>query len=180
MPQLSLPRHAHGSAGTGQPGQANVLVPGIPCIPERTVFLLPETLIDPATLQAYRETHYRMRAEAPLTLRVGMASAALAALYKARRVQSCAFIMACNPLGQMLEDGANAERQQALAQELRRRSLKFIKGIGQHPCNDWPGEPSFLVWDISLQASKALGRRHGQNAIVWCASDAVPQLVLLR
>lgn len=142
--------------------------------------MLPDSLIDPATRQAYCETHYRIHADTPVTLHVGVASADLAALYKARGARCCAFITACNPLGQMLEDGANAERQQALAQELRRRSLKFTEGIGQHPCNDWPGEPSFLVWDLSLQASKALGRRHGQNAIVWCASDAVPQLVLLR
>jgi siroheme synthase len=76
---------------------------------QRTVFLLPETLIDPATVQACRETHYRVHADTPVTLHVGVPSAALAALYQARRAQSCAFITACNPLGQVLEDRVNAE-----------------------------------------------------------------------
>lgn len=149
-------------------------------LPETDVFLLPDSLIDPATIQAYRETHYCVHADTPVTLHVGVASAALAALYKARRAQSCAFITACNPFGQVLDASANAERQQALERELRQRSLKFTEGIGQHPSGNWPGEPSFLVWDMSLEASKALGKRHEQNAILWCASDTVPQLVLLR
>lgn len=142
--------------------------------------MLADSLMDPATVQAYRQTHYCVHANTPVILHIGVASAPLAMLYKARRAQSCAFITACNTFGQLLDACLNAERQKALLRELRQRSLKFIEGTGQHPSNGWPGEASFLVWDLSLQASVALGKRHGQNAIVWCASDAVPQLVLLR
>jgi hypothetical protein len=52
--------------------------------------------------------------------------------------------------------------------------------IGQHPSNAWAGEESFLCFGISLEAAKALGRRFEQNAIVWSAADAIPQLILLR
>ncbi len=75
--------------------------------------------------------------------------------------------------GQCLETGRFGE-------ELRLRSLLFIEGVGQHPSNRWPPEPSFLVLDLSLEAAKALGSRHEQNAIVWCGADATPLLVLLR
>jgi len=63
---------------------------------------------------------------------------------------------------------------------LRLRSLPFIERVGQHPSNRWAPEPSFLVLGLSLEAAKALGSRHEQNAIVWCGIDATPQLVLLR
>ena len=138
------------------------------------------TVIDPGTVQAYRETEYVVHAHAPVTLNVGVASPGLLAMYKTRRVDSCTFITACNPGSRRLPDVDNALRQGALARELRLRSLLFIEGVGQHPSNRWPPEPSFLVLDLSLEAAKALGSRHEQNAIVWCGADATPLLVLLR
>jgi len=67
-----------------------------------------------------------------------------------------------------------------LAKELTSRSLEFVTGIGQHPSNKWPGEPSYLVFGLTLEASKVLGTRLEQNAIIWSGSDGVPQLILLR
>lgn len=138
------------------------------------------TVIDPATCQSYLETQYVVPGAAPLTLQIGIANAPLAALYKALRVDSCAFITACNPFSQSLEASANADLHAALAGELRQRSLKFVEGVGQHPSNRWPAEASYLIWGLSLEAAKALGAQHDQNAIVWCGPDAVPQLMLLR
>ena len=139
-----------------------------------------EFTIDPAVLQAYLETHYLVFGNVPLTLQVGRANPDLANLYKTQRVESCAFITACNPLSQQMDDAVNAHRQAILAAELHRRSLIFIEGIGQHPSGKWTGEASFLVWGLSLETSKALGSKHDQNAIVWCGPDAVPQLITLR
>ena len=65
--------------------------------------------------------------------------------YKALKVQSCAFITACNPLGQSLEPTVNADLQAAFAGELRKRNLVFIKGLDEHPTGQWPSEASFLV-----------------------------------
>jgi len=138
------------------------------------------TPIDPGTVEAYRETDYVVHADAPITLKVGIANPGLLAMHKDRRVDSCTFITACNPGSRRLPDVDNAVRQDALAGELRLRSLPFIEGVGQHPSNRWRPEPSFLVLGLSLEAAKALGSRHEQNAIVWCGIDATPQLVLLR
>ena len=142
--------------------------------------MFPASLIDPATRQAYLQTQYHVLGDTPLTLQVGVANASLGARYKALRIESCACITACNPLSQSLEACVNADLHAAFADELRQRSLRFIEGVGQHPSNRWPGEACYLVWGLSLQAAKALGIRHQQNAIIWCGLDTVPQLILLR
>ena len=139
-----------------------------------------DSTIDRESIQAYLETEYCVQGDTPATLKIGIASGTLAALHKAHSVESSAFVTACNPFSQSFDDALNANRQAALAVELRARSLTFIDGIGQHPSNLWKGEPSFLVMGVSREAAKALGVRHEQNAIVWCGPDAVPQLVLLR
>jgi hypothetical protein len=118
--------------------------------------------------------------EPGFTLRVGRASAELLAAHKRRRTDCSAFLTACNPFSQPLDAAANAARQAALAKELSSRSLAFLPGVGQHPSNGWPGEDSFLVFGLTLEAAKALGTRLEQNGIVWSGADAVPQLILLR
>ena len=139
-----------------------------------------DSVIDRVLIQAFLETDYRVDAPTAMTLRVGVANPMLADLHKARRVESSAFITACNPFSQAFDEMANVERQKTLARELRQKGLTFFEGIGQHPSNNWPGEPSFLALALSLEAAKALGTRHEQNAIIWCGADAVPALVLLR
>ena len=132
------------------------------------------------TIQAYLETEYIAFGDAPTTLRIGETSAALAALHKAYGVNCSAFITGCNPYSEHRTPEFNAERQQALARDLEQLGLVAIDGIGKHPSNDWPGEASFLVPGLSLENAKTLATQYGQNAIVWSAEDATPQLVLLR
>ena len=142
--------------------------------------MLSESTIDPATVQAFLETEYRVFAEPGFTLRVGQASAELLAAHKFHKTDCSAFLTACNPYSQVLEPASNAQRQVGLAKVLKERSLAFALGIGQHPGNGWPGEDSFLVYGLTLEAAKALGTRLEQNAFIWSGEDAVPQLILLR
>ena len=139
-----------------------------------------DSVIDPVTIQAFLETEYRVHGDAPLTLKVGVASPGLAALHKAHRVANSAYVTACNPFSQLIDESANVDRQASLKRELQERSLVYFDGVGQHPLNQWPGEASFLVLGLSLEAAKALGVKHEQNAIVWCGPDAVSELILLR
>jgi hypothetical protein len=139
-----------------------------------------ESLIDPETIQAFRETPFRVHGNNPFTLRVGEVSTALAAEYERHRVDCSAYITACNPFSKIVDDSENAERHTALSVELDLRNMAFVEGVGQHPSNQWPGEASFLVFGLTLEAAKALGTRLDQNAIIWAGSDAVPQLILLR
>lgn len=138
------------------------------------------SIIDPATRQSYLETHYHVLGNTPFTFEIGIANLSLEKQYKARRVESCAFITACNPFSQSLEKSINADLHAAFSRELRQSNLMFEDGLGQHPSGQWPGEASYLVWGLSLEAAKKLGIKHDQNAIIWCSFDAVPQLILLR
>lgn len=137
-------------------------------------------LIDPALLHAYAETEYRVSGLCPFALRIGYPCEELAGVHSEREVTCSAYITACNPRSAILSDAENHQRQQALAAELTGRGLSFLSGVGQHPSNGWPGEPSYLVFGLSLEEAMALGRDWEQNAIVWAGEDAVPQLILLR
>lgn len=91
-----------------------------------------------------------------------------------------AFLTACNPESQPLPEELNAVAQMALRRELDNRRMRYLDGLGIDPSGEWPAEPSLLVLGISLDAACEIGARYRQNALVWCAEDAVPRLVLLR
>lgn len=131
-------------------------------------------------MKAYQETEYLVTQGHSFVLRVDTPSPELAGLYKAKGASCAAFITACNPYSNLLSSEENAKRQANLAAELKRRSLCFYAGVGQHPSGNWPGEPSFLVIGLALEAAKNLGKAYEQNAVIWCGADAVPKLVLLR
>ena len=83
-------------------------------------------------------------------------------------------------MGSIVQCGRQAE----LARELKRRSLRFIDGMGlgsQAAGHEkWPREASFLVLGLSLEASRAPGRKHERNAVFWGGKDAVSQPVVLQ
>lgn len=139
-----------------------------------------DSVIDPDTLQAYAETDYRVFGAAPFVLRVGVFSNELAALQAQLGVTCSAFVTAHNPCSRLLSSDENDARNAMLARMVAEFGLTCIAGIGQHPNNRWPGEASFLVPGATLDTAQDLGRHFEQNAIVWCAADAVPKLVLLR
>jgi hypothetical protein len=136
--------------------------------------------LDLVLVAAYRETEYRVTVGEPFVLRVDEPCLGLLGLYRAKNISCAAFITACNPFSRELTDAENAVRQTELAADLRRRSLSYFEGVGQHPLGGWPGEPSFLALGLALEAAKSLGKVYEQNAIIWCGADAVPNLVLLR
>jgi hypothetical protein len=142
--------------------------------------LFSASVIDPRTIQAYLETEYRVHGEPGFTLRVGKASADLLSAHRRQMADCSAFLTACNPFSEPFDESANAARQAALAKELSSRGLAFLPGIGQHASNSWPGEDSFLVFGMTLEAAKVLGARFEQNGFVWSGTDAAPQLILLR
>jgi hypothetical protein len=138
------------------------------------------TVLDPDLIQAYLDTDYRVEGDMPMVLKVGVRTPALTCLMASHHALSCAFMTACNPRSQLLDPAANSERQAVLARELTAQGFRFISGVGAHPHGDWPPEPSYLVFGLSLETAKAIAMRHAQNALVWCEADTLPRLVLLR
>ena len=138
------------------------------------------SVINPDTIQSYLDTEYRVFGDSPFVILIGQGNEELATAQKTHRVDCSAFITAWNPFSQLLSHEVNLQRQEAFAKELAQRSLGYLEGLGQHKSNQWPGEESFLVFGLTLEAAKTLGSKLEQNAIVWSGKDAVPQLILLR
>ena len=141
--------------------------------------MLNEITQDSDIIVAYQATDFQVNAEQPFTLNIGISSQPLEVLYKSSCVNSAMFITASNPFSQLLSEDENSLRNVKLIDEIKQRSLKYIRGIGQDPERKWPGEDSILVLGLGLEAAKALGKHYEQNAIVWCDADAVPQLIFL-
>jgi hypothetical protein len=139
-----------------------------------------ESVIQPEILKAYSETDYRVDADSPFVLHINEYNAALGELYKVNSVDSCVFITAYNPNGQLLADIVNEQNQKMLVSELDYNTLKYFPAEGKHPNGNWPGEPSYFILGLSLEKSCRLGKKYKQNAIVWCGPDLMPQLVVLR
>lgn len=74
----------------------------------------------------------------------------------------------------------NATAHARLGAELAAAGYRVVEGAGEDPEGRWPAERSYLVLGMALEAAKEIGRRYGQNAIVWVGADAAPELLLLR
>ena len=115
-----------------------------------------ESAIPAATINAYLATDYRVMAAEPFVLNIGHASPELALWFKLDRTDSAAFITAWNPFGELTSDSENHAAQQKLLAEIKALGLPYLDGEGRDPSGLWPGEPSFLVFGISLEAAKKL------------------------
>jgi putative PIN family toxin of toxin-antitoxin system len=131
--------------------------------------------LTPELIDAYENTLYAI--EGGPVLRIGEPSAALEELLEAHGAASAAFVTAANPRGAPRSHAANDAAMAALRAAL---AWPFLPGEGRDPQGRWSAEPSLLVLDIAREAAEALGRRFDQNAIVFVAKGAAPELVLLE
>jgi len=143
-------------------------------------FLLTDSIISQETIAAYEATHFRVLGEPTFVLKIGQPSEPLRQLYRGYGCTSSAFVTAWNPRSERTFGADNTAAQTRLERDLTETAIPFIAGIGEDPAGQWPSEPSVLALGLSLDAAKAFGTRFQQNAIVWAAVDANPQLVLLR
>jgi hypothetical protein len=142
---------------------------------------LTHTELPPELLAAYEATEYWVgEDQGAFCLRVERYSEPLARLLEASESECAAFISAHNPASKPCTPRANEVAHESLRQELARQSARLIEGAGRDAAGCWPEEKSFLAIGLGLEASREVGIRFGQNAIVWAGRDAVPHLILLR
>ena len=139
-----------------------------------------ETYIAVDLAQAYTVTNYVVHVPQPFTLKIGVHSPELGQLLKASGTICAAFLTASNPYSEQLSQGENENRNRSLADALAERGHVTVQGLGVDPSGTWQPEQSVLVLGLTKADAAALGRRFGQNAVVWCNDSATPELLLLR
>lgn len=140
-----------------------------------------EPQISQALIQAYLGTAYSAQtAVGGITLKIGVRSDEIVRLFAASGADRAAFITAENPYSEPQTPAKNAERQRRLGDELTALGFTHFPGDGQGEDTSWPAEASFLVLGMGKEEASDLGRKYGQNAMVWIGADGVPELVLLR
>ena len=138
--------------------------------------------LNPTLVEHYRRTEYRVADGGyNFTLHIDQACAVLLDCLQHFNVTEAAYLTAWNPRSEPTSSARNEAAQRALASEVLERGWRLLYGEGVGADASWAPEPSLLVLGIAFDAACGLGRKYGQNAIVYAraAGGAVPQLVLL-
>ena len=100
-------------------------------------------------------------------IKIDQYSPELHSLYSQTGARSALFITAWNPYSQPLSDNENEIRQQYLIKSIAAAGYEYHPGEGKHPDNNWPAEKSIFILGSSKEDSVELGKKYGQNAVVW-------------
>jgi hypothetical protein len=131
---------------------------------------------------AYRRALYRVMLEDDeVTLTIGHYDAATEQqLCKTFDLQRHWVILTpCNPRSVQSRDELNNFYLDELRFALASRSGTWGKATNIDPRGGWPDEPGFFVVDPDLGWIMDLGRRFGQNALVYAALGQPPTLIWL-
>lgn len=129
---------------------------------------------------AYRQTLYRVYGpDGPVDFRVGERSPALQALLRSYASDGAAFVTAHNPGSRLMTDEHNRNAQALLAAQARGSAAATVPGVALDPVGAWPAEDSLLLLNMDPAAARSLGRRFGQNALVWIDRTGLAELVWL-
>lgn len=134
--------------------------------------------LTPQLIEAYQSALYALE-EGPV-LRIGEPNAALEHLLEVHGAATAAFVTAANPHGVARSHAENEAAMAALEAELgRQRRWPWLRGEGRDGTARWR-ETSVLLLGIGRDEAVALGRRLGQNALVFVERGGAPELVLMR
>lgn len=129
---------------------------------------------------AYEAADYAVFADPEIRFRIGEANEGLDDLLEGAAAQCAAFLTAVNPRSERKPPDENVAAMRSLESEVSAAGFPWLPGEGRDPHGQWPPEPSLFVLGISVEEAAALGRRYGQNAIVFVEKGLPPELVVLR
>ena len=131
-------------------------------------------------LDSYSTADYHVDAALPFILKIGETNDALMRLYENYSSNCAAFITAYNPGSEELPSEINKARNQKLEALICSMGYQCLHGAGKCADDDGLGEASLLILGMDKDTASDVGIQFEQNAILWCASDAIPRLVLLK
>jgi len=135
---------------------------------------------DPRLWDAYRTTVYEVEApEGVVPIRIGRLHPLIDRLCVLHDAPSWCFITAWNPGSQVLGAADNQRRNEALRAKLARDGFFVLPGTGRGEDPEWAPEASFFVLGIDREHASQLGRRWGQNAVVFGERGGVAELLAL-
>ncbi len=134
--------------------------------------------IDEKLRIAYQQTNYFVP-ELDISIKIDLNCKALEDLLQACKLETWAFITACNPRSVSLSDLENQNRQKELKGIFEKGGLPFWGGVGIGMDSDWEPEESFLVLGISKEEAMKLGQQLHQNAIVFGRKGGQANLIWL-
>ena len=135
--------------------------------------------LTPALIAAYQKADYVVFGDPDLVLRVGEKNARLDYLVDWLGRKTAAFVTAVNPRGGRRPEDDNRRAMEALYGSQFEAGTTIMPGEARDLDGVWPVEPSLLIVGIARAEAEALGRRFGQNAIVFVDKGRAPELVLL-
>lgn len=124
--------------------------------------------VDHSLWQAYRSTRFEASTPTGLVvIRIDQIHPQLDKILVELEGEEWAFITAWNPLSSALPLDENRLRNREMESFLRSREYRFYPGRGIPADSGWEPEESFLVIALSRESAVGIGRRFGQNAVVW-------------
>lgn len=139
------------------------------------------TSLSPSLWKAYAETVFVVfERRQEIAIRVGTLCPHVDRLLATRGVHCAAFVTAWNPRSRPWSRVANRQANQRLRAAIDRRRHRYLPGEGRPIAGDWGSEASLLVFGLTLRAATSLGRRFGQNAIVYVERGRPTRLVRSR
>ena len=135
--------------------------------------------IAPELYEAYRSTRYYAWIDKEgLVLQVDSPSSPLKKLMDEHGALSGCFITAWNPFGEACGEGTNVAANEKLRHVLANAGWKVFEGEGKGSDDSWPAEASYLVLGCTRNDAIGLCEAFDQNAVLWFASDATPQILV--
>lgn len=136
--------------------------------------------IDPRLWDAYQATVYEVHSpEGVIPIRIGRLHPLIDRLCVLHGARTWCFITARNPGSRQIPAADNQHRNAALRAKLERDGFFLLEGVGRGEDPEWEPEASFLVLDLEREPAQQLGRRWGQNALVFGERGGVAELVWL-
>ena len=126
---------------------------------------------------AYEQTLYIVSWEkGEWILQIGVVNPQFNEWLLENKIQTWAFITACNPFSEGLSEEKNTELQSQLEEILIENNYQLWNGRGQG-ADDWTAEESFFIANISQELAGKLATDFKQNAYVFGSYNSKPQLI---
>jgi hypothetical protein len=128
-------------------------------------------------IQAYESTSFGAQTPDPVVIRVREICQPLDGLLGKVGLETWAFITASNPESNQLSDEDNAARNNQLLEDIHAYQPHVYPGEGVPDNPGWSPEASLLILGIDRESAIQLGRKYGQNAIVYGTKGEPAQLI---